>query len=393
MIIKRYLGDKKEMHSRIIRYIRNIYKNNGTIGLHTPRFIGNEAKYMSNCIEMAEVSGKGEYVTRFESMVCSYSGAAHAVALNSAESALRVALALTDTGEGCEVLTQPLAYAGTANTIGNCGAIPIFIDVEYSTMGMDPQRLREFLAYNAEIRDDGFCYNRSTQRRISACVPVHTLGYPCRIDAIKEVCYEHNIALIEDASDAFGSLYRNKMAGRYGRIGIYAFEAEKSVTCGNGGVLVCDDAALAEKARLLSDTTQLSHSLDSPQTEGICSCRLSNINAALGCAQMEHVQTLVKLQRDLARRYKEFYESSEEIEFYETSKVCTPNCWLSALLFDSPQARNAFVDETNAQGVQTRPLWPLVNELPRFSKCQSTDIPNARHLQSCIATLPGGVRI
>lgn len=381
------------MHSRIVRYIRNLYKSNGTIGLHTPRFIGNEAKYMGNCIEMAEVSGEGEYVTRFETMVCDYSDAAHSVALNSAESALRVALALTDSGEGCEVLTQPLAYAGTANTISNCGAIPIFIDVERATMGMDPQRLREFLAYNAELRDDGFCYNRNTQRRISACVPVHTLGYPCRIDAIKEVCDEHNIALIEDASDAFGSLYKEKMAGRYGQIGIYAFEGHKSITCGDGGVLVCDDAELAGKARLLSDTTRLSHSLDTPRGEGRFSCRLSNINAAVGCAQMEHVLTLVKLQRDLARLYKEFYESTEEVEVYQASKVCKPNCWLSALLFDSPEARDVFIDATNSQNIQTRPLWPLVNELPRFAKCQATDLSNARYLQSHIATLPGGVRV
>jgi perosamine synthetase len=386
------------MHSKTVRYIRNLYKSSGTIALHTPRFIGNEQKYMGNCIETAEVSAEGEYVPQFESMVCDYTGAAHAVALNSAESALRVALALTDSWTGSEVLTQPLAYAGTANTISSCGAVPIFIDVERKWMGMDPHRLKEFLAYNAEMRDDGFCYNRNTQRRITACVPVHTLGYPCRVDALKEICDEHNIALIEDASDAFGSLYRDTMAGRYGHVGIYAFEGHKSITCGDGGVLVTDDAELAAKARRVSDATRLSHPLDAPLEGGRLSCRMSNLNAAVGCAQMEHVHTLVQRQQDLSRRYREFYEAMEEweddLEFYTAKKkVCKPNCWLSALIFEETEERDAFVEATNAQNVQTRTLWPLVNELPQFTQCQATDVPNARWLQEHIAVLPGGVRV
>jgi len=380
------------MHSNTVRYIRNLFRSNGAIPLHAPRFVGNEKNYLGNCIESTEVSPEGEYVERFEGMVNEYCGAAHAVAFNSTESAIRIALVLAGTGTECEVLTQPLAHAMIANTIDSFGAAPIFIDVDRKNMGMDPDRLREFLAYNAESRDDG-CFNRYTGRRITACIPVHTLGFPCAIDAIRTVCDEYGIILIEDASEAFGSLYKGTMAGRFGHCGIYGFEGHKIATCGDGGVLVTDDEALAERARALGTIPYLSDAQGTAQGR-FCS-RMSNLNAAVGCAQMEHIRTIVSKQRDLARRYKEFFEDyaeDEEVKLFRMKKQIEPNCWLNALLFEDTEERDNFLAETNAMNVATRALWPLVSDLPRFSECTGTDADNARWLRDRIAILPSGVR-
>ncbi|MHC3995475.1 DegT/DnrJ/EryC1/StrS family aminotransferase [Thiomicrolovo sp. ZZH C-3] len=380
------------MYSNTVRYIRNLFRSNGAVPLHAPRFVGNEKNYLGSCIESMEVSSEGEYVERFEGMVREYCGARHAVAFNSTESAMRAALVLAGTGPDCEVLTQPLAHAMTANTVDSFGAEPIFIDVERKTMGMDPDRLREFLAYNAELREEG-CFNRHTGKRITACVPVHTLGFPCRIDDIRSVCDEYGIMLIEDASEAFGSAYKGTMAGRFGRCGIYGFEGHKIATCGDGGVLVCDDEALAEQARSVGTIPYLS---DTPgAAQGRFSSRISNLNAAVGCAQMEHIRTIVTKQRDLTRRYREFfaeYEEDEELQLFRMKKQSEPNCWLNALLFEAPEDRDAFLEATNAEGVAARALWPLISDLPRFSECAGTDADNARWLQARIATLPSGVR-
>ncbi|UFS61739.1 DegT/DnrJ/EryC1/StrS aminotransferase family protein [Sulfurimonas sp. HSL-3221] len=380
------------MHSNTVRYIRNLFRSTGAVPLHAPRFVGNEKNYLGSCIESMEVSSEGEYVERFEGMVNEYCGSRYAVAFNSTESAMRVALVLAGTGPDCEVLTQPLAHAMTANTVDSFGAEPIFIDVERKTMGMDPDRLREFLAYNTELREGG-CFNRHTRRRITACVPVHTLGFPCRIDDIRTVCDEYGIMLIEDASEAFGSAYKGTMAGRFGRCGIYGFEGHKIATCGDGGVLVCDDEAMAAQARSVGTIPYLSDAQGADQ--GRFSSRMSNLNAAVGCAQMEHIRTIVTKQRDLTRRYREFfseYEEDEELQLFRMKKQSEPNCWLNALLFEAPEDRDAFLEATNAEGVAARALWPLISDLPRFSECAGTDADNARWLQKRIATLPSGVR-
>lgn len=380
------------MHTNTVRYIRNLFRSSGAVPLHAPRFVGNEKNYLCSCIESAEVSSEGEYVERFEGMVSEYCGTRHTVAFNASESAMRVALVLAGTGPGCEVLTQPLAHAMTANTVDSLGAEPIFIDVERKTMGMDPDRLREFLAYNAEIREEG-CFNRHTGRRITACVPVHILGFPCRIDEIRTVCDEYAIMLIEDATEAFGSSYKGTMAGRFGHCGIYGFEGHKIATCGGGGVLVCDDDSMAEQARSVGSIPYLSDAKEAAQ--GRFSCRMSNLNAAVGCAQMEHIRTIVTKQRDLARRYREFfadYEEEEEVKLFRVKKQSEPNYWLNALLFEAPEKRDAFLEATNAEGVATSALWPLICDLPRFCECAGTDADNARWLQARIATLPSGVR-
>jgi len=376
------------MHSNTVRYIRNLFRSNGTIPLHAPRFVGNEKNYLADAIESADVSASGEYVARFESMVCDYTGARFAVAFNSSEAALRVALAVAGTTAQCEVLTQALAHAGTANTIRSAGAMPAFIDVERKHMGMDPKRLKEYLAYNAEVRDDG-CFNRHTQRRITACVPVHTLGFPCRIDEIKAICDDYGIMLIEGASDAFGSRYKSTMAGRFGQFGVYGFEGHKIVTCGDGGVLVTDDEALAKQARIVGETPYLSASPETPQ--GLFAGRMSSLNAAVGCAQMEHMRTILSKQLDLSRRYKEFFRDNEEQPF-RIPKQSEPNFWLNALYFEEPEALDAFLKETNAEGVTTRALWPILTDLEPFRNCPKTDLDNARWLRERVATLPSGVR-
>ncbi len=376
------------MHSNTVRYIRNLFRSNGNIPLHAPRFVGNEKNYLADCIASAEVSAEGEYVSRFESMVCDYSGARYAVAFNSSESALRVALTLAGTAQGCEVLTQPLAHAGTANSISGCGAVPIFIDVERKQMGMDPARLKEFLAYNAEVRDDG-CYNRHTQRRITACVPIHTLGIACRIDEIKAICEEYNIVLIEGANDALGSRYKGKMLGRFGTMAVYGFEGHKIVTCGDGGVLVCDDEALARQARKVGDTPFLSAAPG--KVPGRLCGRMPSLNAAVGCAQMEHLRTIVTKQRDLTRRYKEFFEESDH-EVFRIKKDNEPNCWLTALFFEEKEERNRFLTETNAESVNTRALWPIVSDLEPYRNAPKTDLANTHWLHDRIALLPSGVR-
>ena len=279
--------------SEIIDFIKSLYPSENPVPLHAPRFTGNEKKYVVDAIDSTFVSSVGEYVDRFEEMICEITGAGFAVATVNGTCALHVALKLAGVQPGDEVITQPLSFVATANAISYCGAKPIFLDVSRKTLGLDPTALKEFLKSNTQTKKQG-CYNNVIGKRITACLPMHTFGHPCRIDEIAEICEHYNIALIEDAAESIGSTYNGRHTGTFGLFGVYSFNGNKTVTCGGGGTIVTNDGTLAKKAKHITTTAKLPYPYEYIHDMTGYNYRLPNLNAALACAQLEQLDFFIK---------------------------------------------------------------------------------------------------
>ncbi|MBN1797206.1 MAG: LegC family aminotransferase [Spirochaetales bacterium] len=375
----------------IIHKIRSLFRTKEYIPLHAPIFSGNEKKYLNDCIDSGYVSSVGEYVNKFERMFGSYVKSRFAVAAVNGTAALQVALRLVGVGQDDEVLTQPLSFIGTANAISYCGAKPVFIDVEKTTLGMDPQKLQEFLKKNTYMGDDGRCYNKKNNRPITACVPVHIFGHPCRIDMIQAVCNDYNIALIEDAAESIGSIYKQKHTGTFGIVGIFSFNGNKTITTGGGGMIVTDDENLAKRAKHITTTAKLPHAWEYIHDEIGFNYRMPNINAALGCAQLELLDKYLANKRKLALSYKDYFADTP-VEFVGEPPACRSNYWLNAVIFKDRQERDAFLKMTNENGVMTRPCWRLLNKLAMYSRCETFCLEAAPWLEDRIVNIPSSVR-
>lgn len=377
------------MFDQIIKYIRSLYPGQEIVPLHAPRFAGREKQYVNDAIDSTYVSSVGEYVIKFEQLMCNLTGSKFAVATVNGTTALHVALKLAGVQAGDAVITQPLSFVATANAIAYCGAKPIFLDVDQDTLGLAPHALQQFLTHKCRM-SQGTCYNQDTGRRIAACLPMHTFGHPCRIDALARLCSEHGVPLIEDAAESIGSYYKNQHTGTFGLCGVFSFNGNKTVTCGGGGVMVTDNEKLAGTARHLTTTAKVAHAFEYVHDDIGYNYRLPNLNAALACAQLEQLDLFLEKKRTLAKMYADFFEPLG-IGFVTEPENATSNYWLNAILLSDRSQRNAFLDFSHKNGVTTRPVWRLLNKLAPYSDCQTGPLDTAEWLEDRIVNIPSSV--
>ena len=377
------------MIEQLIRFIREQYRRDDFIALHEPSFAGNERKYVLDTIDTAVVSSIGAYVTRFEQDMARYTGSPRAVAAVNGSAALEVALRLAGVQAGDLVITQPLTFIATCNAIAYCQAEPVFVDVDRHTLGLSPDRLDEWLLENALVDNDGLCRTKSCGRIIRACVPMHTFGHPADLDGIVSVCERWNLVLVEDAAESLGSLYKGRHTGTFGALGTLSFNGNKIITTGGGGMILTNEA-LGDRAKHLTTTAKRPHPYEYFHDELGYNYRLPNINAALGCAQLEQIDELIKAKRELASRYAEHFRGSD-FEFVTEPKNCRSNYWLNAVICPDHAQRDALLQGTNGQGVMTRPIWTLMNHLPLYSNSLRGPLTNAEWLEARVVNLPSTV--
>ena len=378
------------MYQKAIDFIREIYGTEGFIPLHEPRFWGKEKQYLLDAIDSTFVSSVGEYVNRFEKMICEISGARFCVATVNGTAALHIALMLAGVAPGDEVITQPVTFVATSNAISYCGARPIFTDVDADTMGMSPRKLEAFLREYTEIAGDGSCRSRLTGKRIAACAPMHTFGHPCRIDEIVEICARHNIIVVEDSAESLGSSYKGRHTGTFGKAGIYSFNGNKTVTCGGGGAIVTDDGGLATGAKHLTTTAKIPHPYEYIHDRIGYNYRLPNLNAALACAQLEQLEGFVATNAALLKNMPDFSKASA-FPFFKEPPEAFSNYWLNAVILPELKERDRFLEMTNGAGVMTRPIWRLTNRLPMFEGCTQDGLETARWLEDRVVNIPSSV--
>lgn len=376
----------------IINFIRTVFnQHDAFIPLHAPRFTGNEKKYVLDTIDSTFVSSVGAYVTQFERMMTEITGAKYAVATVNGTTALHLALLLAGVKSGDEVITQPLTFVATANAIVHAGGVPVFVDVERDTMGMSPASLEQFLHDHTFIDDSGICINKVSGKRIVACVPMHTFGFPLRISEIAEICKKNNIVLVEDAAESLGSYYDSRHTGTIGTIGTFSFNGNKTVTSGAGGAIVTNEESIALRAKHLSTTSKIPHAWEFVHDEIGYNYRMPNLNAALACAQLEQLEKILQNKRELADLYAQFFAKTN-IELVREIENTRANYWLNAIILPDHDAQQRFLKETNEHKVMTRPIWKLMNKLQMYAECQSTDLRNALWLEERVVNLPSSVR-
>ena len=374
-----------------IHFIQSLYPEYGDhVPLHAPVFLGNEKKYLCDCIDTTFVSSVGQYVDRMEQMVAGYTGAARAVVCVNGTNALHLSLVLSGVGQGDEVITQPLTFIATANAISYCGAAPVFCDVDGDTMGLSPAAVRTWLEGNAEVRG-GRCIDRNTGRRISAVVPMHTFGHPVRLDEFVTLCEEWKLTLVEDAAESIGSFYKGRHTGLSGKVAALSFNGNKTITTGGGGMLLFTDAGLGERAKHLTTQAKIPHRWEFRHDAVGYNYRMPNINAALGCAQMENIGKILENKRRTAMAYKDFFAGSA-IRFFDEPEGCRSNFWLNAVLLPDKAAQQRFLEETNDAGVQTRPIWELMNRQEMFRGCPHGSLANAEMFADRVVNIPSGYR-
>ena len=371
-----------------VDFIRSMY-GMGVIPLHRPIFDGNEKSYLLDCIDSNFVSSAGAKVDEFERQVASFTGAKNAIAVVNGTNALQIALILAGVGEEDEVLTQALTFVATCNAISYVGAAPVFIDVDKDTLGMSPVFLRCFLEEHA-IKEGNAVFNKSTGKRISSCLPMHTFGSPCRIQEISNVCREWNIPLVEDAAESLGSFYEKRHTGTFGLLGAISFNGNKIITTGGGGMILTDDDELARRAKHLTTTAKVPHRYEFIHDEIGFNFRLPSLNAALGCAQMEQLTGIIETKGQVAARYRSFFEEIG-VEMVESLSNCRTNNWLNAIVLKDKKERDKFLEYTNEKNVMTRPIWRLMSDLEMFQNCQRDDLVNSRWLEERVVNIPSSV--
>lgn len=378
------------MFKDTIDFIKELYNNRSPLGLHEPILSGNEVKYVNNAIHSTYVSSIGQYVEQFEKEFATYVKAPYAVVTSNGTSALHIALKLLNVGPNDEVLTQALTFVATANAISYCSAQPVFIDSDRQNLGMSLESLQRFLSEETSMVEN-ICVNKRTGRVIKVCVPMHVFGHPVRIDEITELCARYNIEVLEDAAESLGSLYKNQHTGLFGKLGIFSFNGNKIVTTGGGGMIVTRDANLALRAKHLSTTAKVPHKWGFFHDEVGYNYRMPNLNAALGCAQLERIEEFVENKRETAKRYEEFF-SKKGIQYVSEPEHSRSNYWLNSIILKDRRERDLFLEETNMSSVLTRPAWELMPDLPMYKKCQSVDLTNAHWISDRLVNLPSSVR-
>jgi perosamine synthetase len=361
----------------------------GFIPIHRPVFEGNERQYLVDCIDSNFVSSVGAKVTEFEEKVAEFTGSKYAVATVNGTAALHVAIELAGVKPGDEVISQALTFIATCNAISYAGAKPIFIDVDIDTMGLSPSALRIFLEANAEKRVDG-TFNKLSGKKISACVPMHTFGFPCRIAEIAEICADWGIALIEDAAESLGSYVGSRHTGSFASMATLSFNGNKVITTGGGGMILTDDSELAKRAKYITTTAKVPHPYEFVHDEIGYNYRMPNLNAALGCAQMERLDEFLLIKAQLADQWDAFFYD-RDVDFVKAINGTIANHWLNAIIFDSRLDRDEFLKLTNENNVMTRPIWTLMSKLPMFENCQTDGLENSLWLEDRVVNIPSSV--
>lgn len=378
------------MYNDIVTFIRQLYGTDEFIPLHAPLFIGNEKKYLDECIDSTFVSSVGKFVDRFEEKVAEYTGAKKAVVCVSGTNALHMAMLLVGVERDDEVLTQALTFIATCNAISYIGAHPVFIDVDKETLGLSPDAVSTWLTKNAILKK-GQCYNIHTGRRVKACVPMHTFGHPVRIKELAAICNDWHIELVEDAAESIGSFYEGQHTGTLGKVGVISFNGNKTITTGGGGMLLFRDEELGKFAKHLTTQAKVPHRWEFVHDHVGYNYRMPNINAAIGCAQMENLERYVENKRETAERYKEFFRDIPGITFFTEPENCRSNYWLNVVLLKDRQAQQKFLEYTNDHGVMTRPVWQLMNKLDMFGECETDGLENTLWLADRIVNIPSSV--
>ena len=398
------------MYEKVIGFIKDLYNNQEFVPLAVPKFIGNEKKYLNECIDTTFVSSVGQFVDRFEKDMAAYTGAKRAVVCVSGTNALHMGLLLAGVKRDDEVLTQALTFIATENALSYIGAYPVFLDVDRSTMGLSPDAMKEWLQKNAEVRkntrigeldkshdfayqeDELACYNKNTGRRVKACVPMHTFGHPVRIEEIAALCKEWHIELVEDAAESIGSKYKGIHTGLFGLIGALSFNGNKTITTGGGGMLLFNDEELGAYAKHITTQAKIPHRWEFRHDHIGFNYRMPNINAALGCAQLEHLDEYVADKRATAAAYAEYFKNVDGIDFFVEPENSFSNYWLNVVILPDHDKQLEFLQETNDNGVMTRPIWELMNRLPMFENCEHDSLENTIWFADRVVNIPSSVR-
>jgi perosamine synthetase len=362
--------------------------------LHEPTLGGRAWSNVKECIDTAWVSSAGQYVTAFEGELARFTGATHAVSVVNGTSALHVALLLAGVEPGDEVLVPALTFVATANAVSYCGAVPHFVDVEERSLGLDPVRLRSHLDAIGDMRRGG-CYNRRTGRRLAAMVPVHTFGHPADLAPLVELADSYGIPLIEDAAEALGSWYDGRHTGRFGRMGTLSFNGNKIITTGGGGAILTDDAGLAERARHLTTTAKRPHPWEYDHDQVAFNYRMPNLNAALGCAQMEQLPGLLEAKRALAESYQSVFADVGGMRMFREQPYARSNYWLNVLVLDpgNSGARDPILQALADEQIQARPVWKPMHELAMYGHCPRADLGVTEDLAQRIINLPSSAHL
>ncbi|EJJ2320249.1 aminotransferase LegC [Campylobacter coli] len=379
------------MFEKEISFIKSLF-NKENIALHEPCFIGNEKKYLLECIDSGFVSSVGEFVTRFEEALKEKTKARFVIATNTGTAALHIALLANGIDENCEVITQSISFVATANAIAYTGAKPVFLDIDENTLSLSPKALEHFLE-NQTYQKDNLSYNKTTHKPIKACVIMHTFGLSAHIKAIKELCEKYHILLIEDAAEALGSTYENKTLGTFGKCGILSFNGNKIITGGCGGAILSDDENLVKLARHLSTTAKIPHPYEYDHDRIAYNYRLCNINAAILLAGLENLELFLENKRELAKIYKDFFKNHDKCKFIDEKSNERSNFWLNTLLFKDENLRNIFLEECLKNNIFVRPVWKSLPSLKAFQNCQSNELINTKNLEKRLVNLPSSVRI
>lgn len=372
--------------SSLCDFVRDVYKTNDFIPLHSPTFDGNEKQYVIETLDSTFVSSVGRFVDDFELKVEAYTGSAKAVATVNGTSALHAALYVAGVTHDDLVITQALTFVATCNALYHMGAKPIFVDVSPVSLGLCPRAVEAYLSEYAELRKAG-CFHKNTKQRIKAVVPMHTFGHPVELDELIDVCKKWNLVLVEDAAESLGSLYKGRHTGTIGQLSAISFNGNKVITTGGGGMVLCQTEVLGKRVKHVTTTSKVPHPYEFFHDEPGFNYRMPNLNAALGCAQMEVLDDHIAKKRSLAELYQVFFASTE-FKFVLEPEYARSNYWLNAVICPDRDARDDFIKETNASGVMTRPIWQLMNRLPMFEASLRGDLSQSEFFEERLVNIP-----
>lgn len=380
---------KSDFIDRFILFAQDLYKGENPVPLHVPRFSGHEKKYVADCIDSTFVSSVGRFVGDFEKACAAYCGARHAIAVVNGTAGLHAALILSGVGAGDGVITQSVSFVATANAISYTGAQSVFVDVDRDTMSLSPEKLESFLKTETVPRD-GALYHQASGLRLRACVVMHTFGHPARVRELGKVCSRFGLVLIEDAAEGMGSFLEGQHVGTFSSIGVLSFNGNKIMTTGGGGMLLMNDEALARRAKHLTTTAKMPHPWEYVHDIVGYNYRMPNLNAALGLAQLEQLDVFLAKKRSVAAAYAQFFEK-EDVVFVQEPTGARSNYWLNAIVMKDRSQRDAFLEQTNAAGVMTRPLWKILGDLSPYAKSPRDDQEISRWLEDRIVNIPSSV--
>ncbi|EPW8797403.1 LegC family aminotransferase [Morganella morganii] len=370
----------------LIKFIRDVYQSNDFIPLHAPTFNGNEKKYVTETIDSTFVSSVGKFVDDFERKIEKFTNTPRAVAAVNGTAALHAAMYMAGVRHGDLVITQALTFVATCNALYHMGAQPVFVDISPVSLGLSPKAAEEYLQEYAELTEHG-CFHKVTKRRIKALVPMHTFGHPAELDELVSICQKWQLVLVEDAAESLGSFYKNQHTGTIGKFGALSFNGNKIVTTGGGGMVLCADEYTGKHTKHVTTTAKVPHPYEFFHDEPGFNYRMPNINAALGCAQMEVLEQFLKEKRELAKKYRQFFSNSD-CTFVEEPDYAQSNYWLNAIICNDAAQRDEILKQSNAAGVMTRPVWQLMHRLPMFKDSLRGDLRYSEFIEAHLLNLP-----